>query len=69
MDLKLMKPRIAAKFSPQWQDPLQLRQWGTLALPAKVSAGYSLEQGDILTQVELGGVFFQAPTVSVVPNR
>lgn len=49
-------------------ETLQLRQRGTLTLPAKLRAKYNLEEGDVLTLVELDGVFFLAPRVSVVPK-
>ncbi len=49
-------------------ETLQLRQRGTLTLPAKLRAKYNLEAGDVLTLVELDGVFLLAPRVSVVPK-
>lgn len=47
---------------------VQIRQRGTLTLPAKLRAKYNLEEGDVLTLVELEGAFFLSPKVSVVPK-
>ena len=47
---------------------VQIRQRGTITLPAKLRAKYNLEEGDVLTLVELEGAFFLSPKVSVVPK-
>ncbi|TEU12240.1 MAG: AbrB/MazE/SpoVT family DNA-binding domain-containing protein [Anaerolineales bacterium] len=47
---------------------VQIRQRGTLTLPAKLRAKYNLEEGDVLTLVELEGAFFLSPKISVVPK-
>ena len=47
---------------------IQLRKRGTLTLPAKLRARYGLEEGDVLTIIDMDGVFFLAPKVSVVPK-
>lgn len=47
---------------------VQIRQRGTLTLPAKLRARYNLDEGDVLTLVDLGDAFFLSPKVSVVPK-
>lgn len=47
---------------------VQIRQRGTLTLPAKLRAKYNLDEGDVLTLVDLGDAFFLSPKVSVVPK-
>ncbi|MFB0534332.1 MAG: AbrB/MazE/SpoVT family DNA-binding domain-containing protein [Anaerolineae bacterium] len=47
---------------------VQIRQRGTLTLPAKLRAKYNLDEGDVLTLVDLEGAFFLSPKVSVVPK-
>jgi bifunctional DNA-binding transcriptional regulator/antitoxin component of YhaV-PrlF toxin-antitoxin module len=47
---------------------IQMRQRGTLTLPAKLRAKYRLEEGDVLTLVDLDGAFLLLPKLSVVPK-
>jgi bifunctional DNA-binding transcriptional regulator/antitoxin component of YhaV-PrlF toxin-antitoxin module len=47
---------------------VQLRKRGTLTLPAKLGARYGLEEGDVLTTIDLDGAFFLVPRISVVPK-
>lgn len=47
---------------------VQIRQRGTLTLPAKLRAKYNLEEGDVLTLIDLEDAFFISPKVSVVPK-
>ena len=47
---------------------VQIRQRGTITLPAKLRAKYSLDEGDVLTLVDLEEAFFLSPKVSVVPK-
>lgn len=45
---------------------LLLGQRGTVTLPAELRERYRLEPGEVLTLLDLGGVFVLAPKVSVV---
>lgn len=47
---------------------VQLRQRGTLTLPAKLRAKYRLDEGDSLTLVDLDGSILLSPKVPVVPT-
>jgi bifunctional DNA-binding transcriptional regulator/antitoxin component of YhaV-PrlF toxin-antitoxin module len=47
---------------------IQMRQRGTLTLPAKLRAKYRLEEGDVFTLVDLDGAFLLLPKLSVVPK-
>lgn len=47
---------------------VQIRQRGTLTLPARLRAKYNLDEGDVLTLVDLEGAFFLSPKISVVPK-
>jgi bifunctional DNA-binding transcriptional regulator/antitoxin component of YhaV-PrlF toxin-antitoxin module len=49
-------------------ETVQLRQRGVVTLPAKLRDKYRLEEGDVLTVVDLGGAFVLSPRVSVVPK-
>lgn len=47
---------------------IQLRQRGTLTLPAKLRSRYKLEEGDVLTVIDLDGILFLSPRVPMVPK-
>ena len=47
---------------------VQVRQRGTLTLPAKLRAKYHLDDGDSLTLVDLDGSILLAPKSPVVPK-
>lgn len=47
---------------------VQIRQRGTLTLPAKLRAKYRLDNGDSLTVLDLEGSILLAPKVLVVPE-
>jgi bifunctional DNA-binding transcriptional regulator/antitoxin component of YhaV-PrlF toxin-antitoxin module len=47
---------------------VQIRQRGTLTLPAKLRAKYRLDEGDSLTVLDLEGSILLSPTVPVVPK-
>jgi len=45
---------------------VQIRQRGTVTLPAKLRAKYRLGEGDVLTILDLGGTILLSPKISVV---
>jgi len=47
---------------------VQIRQRGTLTLPAKLRAKYRIDEGDSLTLVDLDGTILLAPKLAVVPK-
>jgi AbrB family looped-hinge helix DNA binding protein len=47
---------------------VQIRQRGTLTLPAKLRAKYRLDEGDSLTIVDLDGSILLSPKILVVPK-
>lgn len=47
---------------------VQIRQRGTLTLPAKLRAKYRLDEGDNLTVLDLDGSILLSPTLPVVPK-
>jgi len=47
---------------------VQIRQRGTLTLPAKLRAKYRLDEGDSLTILDLDGSILLSPKVPVVPK-
>jgi AbrB family looped-hinge helix DNA binding protein len=47
---------------------VQIRQRGTLTLPAKLRAKYRLDEGDRLTILDLEGSILLSPKVPVVPK-
>ena len=47
---------------------VQIRQRGTLTLPAKLRAKYRLDEGDSLTILDLDGTILLSPKVPVVPK-
>ncbi len=47
---------------------LQVRQRGTLTLPAKLRSKYQLDAGDQLTVVDLDGFILLVPKVSLLPK-
>ena len=47
---------------------IQIRQRGTLTLPAKLRAKYRLDEGDSLTILDLDGSILLSPKVPVVPK-
>lgn len=51
---------------PIREDRVQVGKRGTITLPAKLRKRYGLDPGDILTVLDLGGVFVLSPEVSVV---
>lgn len=48
--------------------PIQVRQRGTLTLPAEVRAKYNIQEGDTYYLVDLDGVFVLTPMVPLVPE-
>ncbi len=48
---------------------MQLRAKGSLTIPADLRQKYALNEGDVLTLVDLGdGSFFLTPRVSMIPK-
>lgn len=47
---------------------VQIRQRGTLTLPAKLRAKYRLDDGDSLTVLDLDGSILLSPKVPIVPK-
>jgi bifunctional DNA-binding transcriptional regulator/antitoxin component of YhaV-PrlF toxin-antitoxin module len=47
---------------------VQMRQRGTLTLPAKLRAKYRLDDGDSLTVLDLDGSILLSPKVPIVPK-
>lgn len=47
---------------------VQIRQRGTLTLPAKLRAKYRLDDGDSLTVLDLDGTILLSPKVPIVPK-
>ena len=47
---------------------VQIRQRGTLTLPAKLRAKYCLDDGDSLTVLDLDGTILLSPKVPIVPK-
>ena len=47
---------------------VQIRQRGTLTLPAKLRAKYRLDEGDSLTVLDLDGSILLSPKILVVPK-
>lgn len=48
--------------------PVQVRQRGTLTLPANLREKYGIETGDTFNLVDLDGVLILTPMVPVVPE-
>ncbi len=48
---------------------VQIRQRGTLTLPAKLRAKYRLDEGDVLTVLDLEGSILLSPKFSVVAKQ
>jgi bifunctional DNA-binding transcriptional regulator/antitoxin component of YhaV-PrlF toxin-antitoxin module len=48
------------------EDRVQIGKRGTVTLPVQLRKRYGLDAGDLLTVLDLGGVFVLAPEVSVV---
>lgn len=48
--------------------PVQVRQRGTLTLPANVREKYGIETGDTFNLVDLDGVLILTPMVPMVPE-
>lgn len=48
------------------EDRVQVGKRGTVTLPAQLRKRYGLDPGDLLTVLDLGGVFVLSPEVSVV---
>jgi AbrB family looped-hinge helix DNA binding protein len=48
------------------EERVQVGKRGTVTLPARLRKRYGLDDGDILTVLDLGGVFILSPEVSVV---
>lgn len=51
---------------PISEERVQIGKRGTVTLPAGLRKRYGLGAGDLLTVIDLGGVFVLAPEVSVV---
>lgn len=49
-----------------WEDRVQIGKRGTVTLPVSLRRRYGLDAGDVLTIVDLGGVFVVSPQVSLV---
>lgn len=47
---------------------IQIRQRGVVTIPTEIRRQYGLDEDDVLTLVDLGGVFVLSPRVSVVPK-
>ena len=47
---------------------VQISRTGAITLPAKARSRYKLEWGDVLTFIDLDGVFLLCPKRSVVPE-
>ena len=47
---------------------LQVRQRGTLTLPAELRTRYGIREGDIFRLVDLEGVFVLTPMVPMIPE-
>ncbi len=47
---------------------VQIRQRGTLTLPAKLRAKYRLDNGDSLTVLDLDGSILLSPKIPMVPK-
>jgi AbrB family looped-hinge helix DNA binding protein len=47
---------------------VQVRQRGTLTLPAKLREKYGIQPGDTFHLVDLDGIFVLTPMVSMVPQ-
>lgn len=47
---------------------IQIRQKGTLTLPARIRERYGLSDGDPMTVVDLDGAIVLSPKVGVVPK-
>ena len=45
---------------------MQIKQQGTLSLPSELQTKYELNEGDILTLVDLDGIFLLTPKLSIV---
>ena len=45
---------------------IQIKQQGTLSLPSELRTKYELNEGDILTLVDLDGIFLLTPKLSTV---
>jgi AbrB family looped-hinge helix DNA binding protein len=48
------------------EERVRVGKRGTVTLPARLRKRYGLADGDILTVLDLGGVFILSPEVSVV---
>lgn len=47
---------------------VQIRQRGTVTLPAKLRAKYHLDDGDSLTVLDLDGTILLSPKIPIVPK-
>ena len=47
---------------------IQLRQRGTLTLPTRLRNRYNLQEGDVLTVIDLDGAIVLVPRASAVPK-
>lgn len=50
------------------ESTVQVRQRGTLTLPADLRAKYGIEPGDTFRLVDLDGIFVLTPMVTMVPE-
>lgn len=47
---------------------LQIRQRGTLTIPAELRTKYGIAEGDTFRLVDLDGIFILSPITSIVPE-
>jgi len=50
------------------ESPLQVRQRGTLTLPANLRAKYGIKEGDTFYLLDLDGIFVLTPMVPLIPE-
>ena len=50
------------------QSTLQVRQRGTVTLPAELRQEYGIEPGDTFRLIDLDGIFVLTPMVTMVPE-
>ena len=47
---------------------VQIRQRGVVTIPTELRREYGLDEDDVLTLIDLGGVFVLSPKISMVPK-
>ncbi|MGB8647054.1 MAG: AbrB/MazE/SpoVT family DNA-binding domain-containing protein [Anaerolineae bacterium] len=50
------------------ESTIQVRQRGTLTLPAELRAHYGIKEGDTFRIIDLDGIFILTPMVPMVPE-